>query len=53
MNCLACEDADKSMLEVLAARDWKRAVAGSGEAADAVVDAACRKMGKTPDQLPF
>ena len=39
------------MLELLAARDWKRAVGGSGEAAEAVIDAACAKMGKSRAQL--
>ena len=39
------------LLEVLAARDWKRAVPGSGGAADAVIDAACVKMGKSRAEL--
>ena len=34
------------MLEVLAALDCKRAARGSGEVADAVIDAARVKMGK-------
>jgi hypothetical protein len=37
--------------EVIAARDWKRAVPESGVAADAVIDAACAKMGKSRAQL--
>ena len=39
------------LLEVLAARDWKRAVPGSGGAAGAVIDAACVKMGKSRAEL--
>jgi hypothetical protein len=39
------------LLEVLAARDWKRAVSESGAAADALIDAACAKMGKSREQL--
>jgi hypothetical protein len=39
------------LLEVIAARDWKRAVPASGAAADAVIDAACAKMGKPRAQL--
>jgi hypothetical protein len=39
------------MLEVLAARDWKRAVSESGAAADVAIDGACAKMGKTRAQL--
>ena len=35
------------MLELLAAQEWKRAVSGSGAAADAAIDAACAKMGKS------
>jgi urease accessory protein UreF len=37
--------------EVIAARDWKRAVPASGAAADAAIDAACAKMGKTRAEL--
>jgi hypothetical protein len=40
-----------SLLEVIVARDWKRAVPASGAAADAAVDAACVKMGKSREQL--
>jgi hypothetical protein len=36
---------------VRAARDWKQAVPGSGGAADAVIDAACVKMGKSRAEL--
>ena len=46
---MALEEAAASqlpMLEVLAARDCKRAASGSGEVADAVIDAARVKMGK-------
>ena len=46
---MALEEAAASqlpMLEVLAALDCKRAARGSGEVADAVIDAACVKMGK-------
>ena len=43
------------MLEVLAARDWKRhalvAHGRSGAEADMVIDGACGKMGKTRKQL--
>ena len=39
------------MLEVLAARDWKRAVGERGATADAVIDTACAKMGKSREQL--
>ena len=39
------------MLELLAAQEWKRAVSGSGGAADAVIDAACAKMGKSRAEL--
>jgi hypothetical protein len=39
------------LVEVIAARDWKRAVPDCGVAADAVIDAACAKMGKTRAQL--
>ena len=39
------------MLELLAARGWKRAVSERGAAADAVIDAACAKMGKSREQL--
>jgi hypothetical protein len=39
------------MLELLVARDWKRAVGESGKAADAVIDGACAKMGRTRAQL--
>ena len=39
------------MLELLAARDWKRAVDESSDVADAVIDAACAKMGKSRAQL--
>jgi hypothetical protein len=35
------------MQELLVARDWKRAVSGSGAAADAAIDEACAKMGKS------
>jgi hypothetical protein len=38
-------------LEVVAARDWQRAVPASGAAADAAIDAACAKMGKTRVEL--
>ena len=38
-------------LELLAARDWERAVGGSGGAAESVIDAACAKMGKSREQL--
>jgi hypothetical protein len=37
--------------EVIVARGWKRAVPESGVAADAVIDAACVKMGKSRSQL--
>jgi hypothetical protein len=39
------------LLEVLAARDWKRAVSESGPAADAAIDVACTQMGKSRAQL--
>jgi hypothetical protein len=39
------------LLEVLTARDWKRAVPASGAVADAVIDAACAKMGKSHSEL--
>jgi hypothetical protein len=42
------------LLEVLAARDWKRAAGAGASAAvvaDAAIDAACVKMGKSRDQL--
>jgi hypothetical protein len=40
------------MLELLAARDWKRAVGEKcGGAADAVIDGACAAMGKSRAQL--
>jgi hypothetical protein len=39
------------LLEVIAARDWKRAVPASGGAADAVISAACVKMGKSRAEL--
>jgi hypothetical protein len=40
------------LVEVLAARDWKRAVgASAAAAADAAIDAACVKMGKSRGQL--
>jgi hypothetical protein len=39
------------LLEVVAARDWQRAVPASGAAADAAIDAACAKMGKTRVEL--
>jgi hypothetical protein len=39
------------MLQLLAARDWKRAVSASCAAADAAIDAACAKMGKSRAQL--
>ena len=39
------------MLELLAGRDWKRAVGESSAAADAAIDAACAKMGKSRAQL--
>jgi hypothetical protein len=38
------------MLELLLARDWKRAVGEYGEA-DAVIDAACAQMGKAREQM--
>ena len=50
----ALEEAKASrlpMLEVQAAREWKQAVAESGAAADAVVDAACAKMNKPRAEL--
>ena len=37
--------------EFIAARDWKRAVPASAVAADAAIDAACVKMGKSHEQL--
>jgi hypothetical protein len=37
--------------EAIAARDWKRAVPASGVAADAAIDAACVKMGKSRSEL--
>ena len=37
--------------EVIVARDWKQAVAGSGGAAEAAIDAACAKMGKSRAEL--
>jgi hypothetical protein len=37
--------------EVIAAREWKRAVPASGAAADAAIDAACVKMGKSRSEL--
>jgi hypothetical protein len=37
--------------EVVAARDWKLAVPASGVAADAAIDAACVKMGKSRSEL--
>ena len=40
------------MLQLLAARDWKRSVSASGgAAADAAIDAACAKMGKSRAEL--
>jgi hypothetical protein len=39
------------MLQLLAARDWKRSVSASGGAADAAIDAACAKMGKSRAEL--
>ena len=39
------------ILEAVAARDWKRAVAESGVAAEAAIDAACAKMGKPRAQV--
>ena len=40
------------MLEVLAARDWQRAVVGDdSERCGAVIAAACAKMGKTWEEL--
>jgi hypothetical protein len=39
------------MLQLLAARDWKRSVSASGAAADAAIDAACAKMGKSRVEL--
>ena len=50
----ALEEAKASrlpMLEVQAAREWKQAVAESGAAADAVVDAACAKVNKPRAEL--
>ena len=46
---MALEEAAASqlpMLEVLAARDCKRAASGSGEVADAVIDACAREDGQ-------
>jgi hypothetical protein len=39
------------MLELLAAQEWKRAVSGSGAEADAAIDVACVKMGKSRASL--
>jgi hypothetical protein len=39
------------MLELLAGQEWKRAVDGSGAAADAAIDTACVKMGKSRASL--
>ena len=39
------------LLEVVAARDWQRAVSASTADADAAIDAACAKVGKTREQL--
>ena len=39
------------LLEVIAARDWKRAMPASGSAADAALDAACAKMGRSRAEL--
>jgi uncharacterized protein HemY len=41
-----------AMLEVLIAQSWKRAVGENGAAAaDAVIDAACAKLGKPLEQV--
>ena len=50
----ALEEAKASrlpMLELLTARDWKQAVASSSDAAEAVIDVACAKMGKSRSDL--
>ena len=50
----ALEEAKASrlpMLELLAARDWKQAMASSSDAAEAVIGVACAKMGKSRSDL--